>query len=175
MYTQIYIHMYTQNQINRYCKEHCYLYSLYTIQGVQKKSADFFRFLSSLWSLSLSAGAHTFLLLFFFVKKVKGKKLLHCSLDGCVLRSPVGKWDFLFMSFCFFSYSISSSKLDFRMIRLKDIAQVKKHATSKASYNQSSSQYLPCWSVSESYLLSSTTYTYYTKSGRKIKFLKKAF
>lgn len=78
------------------------------------------------------------------------------------------------MSFCFFSYSISSSKLDFRMIRLKDIAQVKKHATSKASYNQSSSQYLPCWSVSESYLLSSTTYTYYTKSGRKIKFLKKA-
>ena len=78
------------------------------------------------------------------------------------------------MSFCFFSYSISSSKLDFRMIRLKDIAQVKKHATSKASYNQSSSQYLPCWSVSESYLLSSSTYTYYTKSGRKIKFLKKA-
>ena len=33
---------------------------------------------------------------------------------------------FSFHVFLFFSYSISSSKLDFRMIRLKDIAQVKK-------------------------------------------------
>ena len=40
---------------------------------------------------------------------------------------------FSFHVFLFFSYSISSSKLDFRMIRLKDIAQVKKIKAIKAS------------------------------------------
>ena len=175
MYTQIYIHMYTQNYLDKSILQRTLLliYLIYYI-GCPKEKCGFFQISFFSLVVVVVCWCTHFSSSFFFVKKVKGKKLLHCSLDGCVLRSPVGKWDFLFMSFCFFSYSISSSKLDFRMIRLKDIAQVKKHATSKASYNQSSSQYLPCWSVSESYLLSSTTYTYYTKSGRKIKFLKKA-
>ena len=71
----------------------------------------------------------------------KGKKLLHCSRDVCLSGNGI-----FFSCLSVFSYSISSSKLDFRMIRLKDIAQVKKNATYQGQLETRASIYY--WSVS---------------------------